>query len=197
MSQRDADQPLADALRADPAAALPELARRYEPALLGLAYGWLGGDRELACDAVQNMWVRVLRHGRGFNGRSGLRTWLYRILVNECHSIRWQAWRAERHIRLPASDSRGRVPQAGNTGSETTAPSPSDGIEQQEGLAELQRAVKALPEDQRSVVLLCYHADLRHEEAAEILQIPLGTLKSRLHAVLQALRARLRPEVTV
>lgn len=56
-------------------------------------------------------------------------------------------------------------------------------------------AVADLPEDKRTVVLLCYHQGMTHEQVAEILDVPLGTIKSRLHSALQQLRARLSPEV--
>ncbi|MCH8805838.1 MAG: hypothetical protein IH986_07100, partial [Planctomycetes bacterium] len=59
--------------------ALAALAQRHERALLGLAGGLLGGRRELACDAVQETWLRVIRYGESFNGRSSFKTWLYRI----------------------------------------------------------------------------------------------------------------------
>jgi RNA polymerase sigma-70 factor (ECF subfamily) len=60
----------------------------------------------------------------------------------------------------------------------------------------LRTAVGRLDEDRRLVVLLCYHAGMTHAQAAEILDLPLGTLKSRLHAALTELRAMLGAEVT-
>ena len=60
--------------------------------------------------------------------------------------------------------------------------------------AVVRRAVERLDDDKRFVVLLCYHAGLTHEQAAEILELPLGTLKSRLHAALTELRGVLAAE---
>ncbi len=80
------EQLLADFLAGE-RSALVELARRYEPPLLGLALGLLGGQRDLACDAVQETWLRVIRFGKQFAGRSRFRTWVYRIAVNQCHTL--------------------------------------------------------------------------------------------------------------
>src|SRR5262249_29261237 len=67
--------------------ALGELARRYELPLLGLACGMLGGRRDLAMDAVQETWMRVIRFHSNFNGRSSVKTWLYRIAINQCRNV--------------------------------------------------------------------------------------------------------------
>src|SRR5512139_3993128 len=68
-------------------AALGELARRYERPLLGLARGLLGGRDDLACDAIQETWVRVIRFAGQFAGASSFRTWVYRIAINQCRTL--------------------------------------------------------------------------------------------------------------
>ena len=80
------EQLLADFLTGD-RAALAELALRYEQRLLGLALGLLAGQRDLACDAIQETWLRVIRFGKQFAGRSSFKTWVYRIAVNQCRSL--------------------------------------------------------------------------------------------------------------
>src|SRR5262249_47470112 len=82
------DKALLDRFVAGGGGALGELAWLYERSLLGLAKGLLGGDADAACDAVQSMWVRVIRYGKGFEGNSTVKTWLYRILINECRTMR-------------------------------------------------------------------------------------------------------------
>lgn len=159
---------------------LAGLAARHERALLGLASGLLGGRRELACDAVQEAWVRVIRFAGQFNGRSSVKTWLYRIVVNQCRTLAAaQPAPASPLDALP-------VPSA--------ASDPEAPMQQVEASADLRRALDALSAEQRGVIALCYHTDLTHEDAAEVLEIPLGTLKSRLHAALGELRARLAKE---
>src|SRR5262245_49789742 len=66
---------------------LGELARRYELPLLGLTCGMLGGRRELAMDVVQETWIRVIRFAHTFNNASRVKTWLYRIAINQCRDV--------------------------------------------------------------------------------------------------------------
>lgn len=80
------DEQLLKAFTRGDRAALGELAKRHERALLNLAWGMLG-SRERAVDAVQETWLRVIRYAAGFNGNSSVRTWLYRIAVNQCRSM--------------------------------------------------------------------------------------------------------------
>lgn len=179
MTPEKTDEQLLADFTAGERAALGELAGRYERSLLGLAQGLLGGRPDLACDAVQETWLRVIRFGGQFMGRSTFKTWVYRIAVNQCGTL--QA------VRTPPTN-------------ETVSQSPEDGSipEQRLEAADqnhvVRRAVERLEDDKRSVVLLCYHAGLTHEQAAEILELPLGTLKSRLHAALAELRGTLAAE---
>jgi RNA polymerase sigma-70 factor, ECF subfamily len=154
--------------------ALGALAERYERPLLGLAKGLLGGDASAACDAVQSMWVRVIRYAKGFLGKSEVKTWLYRILINECRDMK-------RAREFPGTTTQLRLARDGRAHS----PVMSDGGD------ELQTALAKLVDERREVLLICYHAGMTHEVAAEVLEIPLGTLKSRLHAGLNELRLAL------
>lgn len=161
-------------------AALGELARRYERPLLGLALGLLGGRRDLACDAVQETWLRVIRFGRQFSGQSRFKTWLYRIGINQCRNLQSAAGRSAAGDGEPAL-----------AGKPTLDPAPEAVAARADQHDAVRRAVAHLPPDRQAIVLLCYHGGLTHVEAAEILELPLGTLKSRLHATLEELRATL------
>ncbi len=181
-------------------AALGTLAERYERPMLGLARGLLGGRHDAALDAVQDVWLRVIRHAAKFDGRSSVKTWLYRILMNRCHVLR-AASRRERPAADPHGDAAGAhghpasvAPGASNNvlGAPLEA-APLDTSADDETRAAVARHVAALPEGPRAVLLLCYHAGMSHPQAADILGIPIGTLKSRLHAGLAELRTRLAP----
>lgn len=161
------DEALLSAFLKGDRAALGELARRYERPLLGLAAALLDGRTDMACDAIQETWVRVIRFGARFNARSTFKTWLYRIAINECKSAK----------------ARTRAIEVG--GSEPTSMPPAP------DLGELREHLRALSPDRRIIILLCYHRGLTHEHAAEILGLPLGTLKTRLRAAMTDLRARL------
>ena len=181
LSSQSDEQLIARFARTGDQSALAELARRHEQSLLGLACGVLGGRRELAVDAVQETWMRVIRFGSSFTGRCSFKTWLYRIAINQCRNI------------LKRAKSQGQNELTVNEAIEKSAAERL--AERVETNHRLQRAVGELNEDRRMVLLLCYHRDMTHELAAEILEIPLGTLKSRLHAALTQLREILAVEI--
>ena len=121
--------------------------------------------------------MRVIRYGHSFNGRSGLKTWLYRITVNCC-----------RDIHSGTTPERRPYPKAQPA---VACPDPGQVPIIEERDDALYEAVGRLSDAGRELVLLCYHDGLTHKQAAEVLEIPLGTLKSRLHAVLEQLREHL------
>ncbi len=175
------DETLLDQFRDGDRSALGDLARRYEPALLGLASGLLDGRTDMARDAIQETWLRVIRFADKFDGRSSFKTWLYRIAINQCRTLK---------SRSPVS--RGvPAPLAAASEPATSAPATTTDY-----LSWLREQVSLLSPDKRTVVLLCYHEGITHQLAAEILEVPLGTLKSRLHAALTTLRAATASEVS-
>jgi RNA polymerase sigma-70 factor, ECF subfamily len=174
------DQLLARFVRGE-RSALEQLARRYEASLLGLACGMLGGRQDLARDAVQEVWIRVIRFAGTFKGNSSFKTWVYRIVLNQCRTLRKNG----RHLQVTAAEAAEATPVINHeTPSELSEPNHV-----------LQQAVDRLSDAKRDVLLLCYHRGITHEHAAAILSIPLGTLKSRLNAALTELRASLPAEV--
>ena len=110
-----------------------------------------------------------------------MKTWLYRIAINRCREMLAAKVRQDRVAARAA-------PEPGDAGDGDSA------MILGERDRALRSAVADLPEDRRVVVLLCYHAGITHPHAAEILGIPLGTLKSRLHAALAQLRRSLAQE---
>lgn len=157
--------------------ALGELARRYEGLLLGLCTGMLG-DRALAMEAVQETWLRVIRHSRTYDGRASVKTWVYQIAMNRCRDLgraRSSSKNRERvhHDRLQDARKAHVIPTASSID------------------PKLEAAVGALEEHQRETVILCYHRGLTHRQAAEVLGVPMGTIKSRLNKALEKLRESL------
>lgn len=143
------------------------LAERYERELLGLALG-LTGSADLAEEVVQDTWVRVLRSAKTFEGRSQVRTWLYRIVINRSRDVR------RREARLS------------NRSAAVAAAIPDQVFE--DDRRRIRQAIRSLPDQWREPLLLCHHADLTHVQAAEILGIPLGTLKTRIRAARKKLQ---------
>ena len=157
--------------------ALAALAGRYERRLLELASAVLGSP-DLAADAVQETWLRVVRYADGFNGRSSAKTWLYRIAVNQCRSML---------AARPAvvDETTDRPADASND--------PGHRAAERDDSERVKRAVERLSPALRETVLLCYTHGLTHAEAAEAMEVPIGTVKSRVHAALEELRKQLEP----
>lgn len=166
------------------------LASRHEVALLGLAKGLLGGSRTLATEAVQDAWVRVIRHAHTYDGRASVRTWLYRIVINRCRDVNARERRAATLARAFAVHRRPVGEAERSRGASVRAE--STGTVLSDDLAALLPALATLPEDRREVVVLVYGRGMTHEAAADVLAIPLGTLKSRLHAALRHLREQMK-----
>ena len=159
--------------------AMETLAGRYERLLLGVALG-LVGDEATARDCVQDAWVRVIRGAGTFRGEGGAKSWLVTVLVNATRDRgRREGRRREVHRSFAlAQDASGA----------DTASEPGDaGVRD----ATLRRALATLRDEDREVVLLCACRSLTHDEAADALGIPVGTLKSRLYRSLAKLRVEL------
>jgi RNA polymerase sigma-70 factor (ECF subfamily) len=165
------DEALLDSFAAGDAEALGRLAQRHERALLGLALG-LTGSRELAEVAVQDAWVRVIRSAAAFRGQSSVKTWMYRIVINRSRDLQKQE--------------SARPPVAASAVIEPATPELREAI---------RAALETLQPAHREAVLLCHHADLTHAQAAEVLNIPLGTFKSRVRTALGRLEQILGTEV--
>jgi len=159
-------------------AALGTLASRYETPLLGLAAGLVDGRVDLAKDAVQEAWLRVIRYGKTFRADCTLRTWLYRIVINRCRDLRQ---RPATHTATPNGTLH-------HPDTQSAVEPPQDTLTRESTNDQLRAALNTLSPQARLLLLLCYHRGLNHPQAAELLDIPLGTLKSRLSAALAELR---------
>lgn len=134
------------------------------------------GVRDATLDAVQEAWLRVIRRAGGFNGQSSVRTWRYRITVNECRRrVDVRPVAALDSLDLPGDARLDPARQAA-------------AADEQE---RVKRLVQRLSPPLREVVLLCYVHGLTHAEAADVLGVAPGTVKSRSHASLERLRKQL------
>src|SRR5207253_6884904 len=168
-----------------------ELVAEHQRMVVQLAVNLLG-DREEALDLSQEVFLRVFRTIHRFRGQSTLRTWIYRIAVNQARN-RHRFWR-RRHrndqISLDAHiAAHGEFPS-------TLGLRPDRVFEQKELGERLQRALDRLPFDQRTAIVLREIDGLSYEDIAFSLGVAIGTVKSRLTRARQALRADLRSERT-
>jgi RNA polymerase sigma-70 factor (ECF subfamily) len=157
--------------------AFEALAREAGGRLVGVAFRILR-DLPAAEDAAQQTLVTAWRELPGLREPERFEAWLYRILVRACaaEARRSGRWRAD--VRDVSPD----------------APVDTNEFRRVADRDELERGFRRLTSDQRAVIVLRYWRDLRQEEIAETLDIPLGTVKSRLHHATAALRAALEAE---
>ena len=162
-----------------------ELARRHLERLAGFLLG-ITGEREAALDLAQEAFVRVFKYRQRYRDSGRFSTWLYTIGRNlALNELRNRKLRP----RTLASESGERDPlSAVNSGGEGPARAAERG--------DLRQAVRAaileLPEAFRSVVVLCDLEERSYAEAAEILEVPIGTVRSRLSRARTQLEQRLR-----
>lgn len=182
------DEDLLARLRDGDREAFAPLVRRYERELFGYLRRYVGDD-DLADDVFQNTFLQVfLKIGQYEPGRPA-RPWLYAIATNQAiDALRRRARRtADRPAdTVSAPDEEGEprplfelLPAPGDA--------PPDAADRAEQREQVQAAVARLPELLRQAVLLVYFQGLKYQDAAEVLGIPVGTVKSRLHAALTKL----------
>jgi RNA polymerase sigma-70 factor, ECF subfamily len=162
--------------------AFGELVRRHRDRLWAVALRTLG-DREEAADAVQDALVSAFRAAHTFRGQSAVTTWLHRITVNACLD---RARKAASRKTAPVDDSE-RLDQLLEPHESAEAPA-----ERQELHRELLAALSTLPAEQRAALILVDMQAYPVAEAARILDVPTGTVKSRCARG----RARLLPLLT-
>ena len=168
-----------------------ELVCRYERELYSFLYRRFEGAT-LAEDAFQTAFLRVhLRAGQFEEGRK-FRPWLYTIATNSAvDMLRRGRRRPSASLNAPLGGDAGEDAQLLDT-LPTAGPLPSDRIEAQERAAECRQAVTRLPDRIRIVVELVFLQGLKYRAVAEVLSIPIGTVKSRLHQAMLKMRAQLK-----
>lgn len=168
-------------------AASAELVADHQRMVVQLAINLLG-DRDEALDLSQEVFLRVFRTIHRFRGQSSLRTWIYRIAVNQARN-RHRFWNRRHRADQVSLDEHvalhGEFLSAGDS-------TPDRVLAQKELAGRLQHALDNLPFDQRTVIVLREIDGLSYEEIAYSLGVAIGTVKSRLTRARQALRLELR-----
>jgi RNA polymerase sigma-70 factor, ECF subfamily len=172
--------------RGDPAA-FARLVALHESMVFNLSARLLG-DGEEARDVAQEVFLQVYRTLGRFEGRSSLKTWIYRIVVNQCHNRR-RFWHRRGRDREEALDE--GLPAPERSGAGEWQASPYQQAVQRERARRVQSALLGLRFDQRTVLVLREIEGLSCEEVATALGIPEGTVKSRLSRAREALREKL------
>ena len=179
-AQRSDEQLLAD-YRAGDKSSFSELVGRYQRELYHFLVRFLG-NRAAAEDVFQETFLQVHQSAEQFDPQRRFRPWLFTIAANKARDlIRSQARRPTNPLQAsisPGDDESGEfidLMQSANT-------TPSDPMEREELQRQVQTTVTSMPEHLREILLLSYFHQFPYKQISEILDIPLGTVKSRLHA---------------
>lgn len=187
MSQFADDQVLIERAQKGDRDALDQLIRKYEKRAYQYAYR-LTSNTDEACDVVGDAFVRIYSAMRNFKGNSAFTTWMYRILTNCFLDLR----KRERN-RPSVSLEAAMQTEDGLVERQFESDEPTADLiaERNQREATIERAVSLLPEYQRAMVTLYHAENLSYEEIAEALDLPIGTVKSRLNRARLSLREQL------
>src|SRR5579884_2870129 len=170
-------------------AAFDTLIRAYEKRVYNLAYR-LCGHYDEANDISIDALMRVFQSIHLFRGEANFSTWLFRIVTN-VYLDRRKRTRNKQHLSLEEYIELEENSVARQI--EDVAPTPSMVAEDKERQELLQQAISALPDYQRAMIVLYHKEGLSYEEIADVLGLPIGTVKSRLNRARLLLREKLEP----
>lgn len=188
-ASRQAELDLITGLQRGAESAYERLISLYQQPVYNLVYRLLN-DPSDACDVVQEVFVKIFRNIRSFRGQSSLKTWVYRIALNEAHNHRrWYGRHRRQEVELEREET-----GAGMSLQETLPDSGSTPFElalSAEAQRLLEDALQALSPAFREAVILRDLEELSYEEISDVAGINIGTVKSRILRGREALRREL------
>jgi RNA polymerase sigma-70 factor, ECF subfamily len=180
------------------------LIAHYHQPVYSLVYRMVNDPAD-AADTTQEVFLKVFRGIKRFNGSSSLRTWIYRIAVHEAsNQKRWWFRHKRKETSMETPHSNDAHSHSGDTAcltlentlmADVDESSPFEHMMHEEVRAKVECELREVPEPYRTAVLLRDIEGLAYEEIAEVLQVSLGTVKSRLTRGRDCLRKRLVPYV--
>ncbi len=179
------DEELVSACLDGEESAFDELVIRWDRKIRGAIYRIVGSEEE-ARDLCQEAFLKAYRHLGTFKKEARFSSWLYQIALNLCRD-RLRRRRGRTMVSLDDVDEDGRVMAE-------PGPSPFEITEGRDLGRRVAAAVAALPEEQREVIVLKEYQGLTFLEIAQVLDVPISTVKTRLYRGLVLLRARLERE---
>jgi RNA polymerase sigma-70 factor (ECF subfamily) len=171
------DNPLAIAAKNGDRDAFCELVRRYRPLAVSVVYR-MCGDAMLAEDAAQTAFLRAWEHLGSYQPRGSFRPWILRIAV---------------HVAIDALRSQKPEADLQEASEQPASDRVEESVERREQAGRVRQAVLDLPEASRMVLVLKEYQDCSYREISNILDIPVGTVMSRLHYARSVLMQTLRP----
>ncbi len=182
VSVQDPDKELIEKSQQGDRLAFDQLVLKYRNRVMGVATRMIG-DRVEAEDLAQEVFIKVYRALKGFQGASLFSTWLYRITANSCLNQR-----RRQNLEGQFSTSVNNPEQQLSDG----ASNPHTLLERKEIKITLEKAIQALAPEQRMVLILRDIEGLSYEEISDSLDLELGTVRSRLHRARLAVQTEIK-----
>ncbi|MGA8437166.1 MAG: sigma-70 family RNA polymerase sigma factor [Candidatus Sulfotelmatobacter sp.] len=184
-------------LKAGSETAYAWLIGEFQRPVYGLVYRMVSDPAD-AADTTQEVFLKVFRGMKHFHGESSLKTWIYRIALHESANRKRWWFRHKAHetsIEPVESDAAGNGDEVLRVALTDHHDSPFDNLAHRELQQRVDAELRRVAEPYRTTLILRDLEEMSYEEIAEILQISLGTVKSRLTRGRQALKKRLAPYV--
>ena len=173
-------------------AAFEKLVSRYQNKIMGYVGRMVNGDREEAEDVTQETFIKAYRSLDSFRGQASFSTWLYKIATNLCiDRARGKKRRPQQAFSL--DEPMDKDEEKGGREIPDSRYEPGQDVERDEMRRVVRETVAEMPEKMRQVLILCDLQGKPYEEIAQMLDVPLGTVKSRLFHARADLARRLRP----
>ncbi len=170
--------------------AFQELVERHKLSVLNLCYKFTNNSTD-AEDLAQDVFVRIFQAAKRYEPKASFTTWMYRIAANRCLNFQ----RRKKLLSFFSIDQNNhnkdsheyKVPEL------STTDRPDEDFEKKERQKLVQKAIRALPESQRMVVILYRYHELSYKEISNVLQISVSAVESRLHRAKHNLKNHLAP----
>jgi len=184
MATKQTDEQLVESAVSGNSEAFGEIVTRWDRKIFALCFGMLGREDE-ARDAAQEAFISAFRNLEKFRGDAKVSSWLHRIAVNQCLTVKRRTKTRSEDFLNDETDEESRV---------FVAParlSPLRTTERNERSDLVRNAVLSLPEDLRQVIVMKEFEEMTFQEISDVLELPLSTVKSRLYKALKQLRRKL------
>ncbi|MFT4625990.1 MAG: RNA polymerase sigma-70 factor (ECF subfamily) [Myxococcota bacterium] len=175
--------------------AYSEIVRRYQDRVFSQCLRWIG-ERQVAEEVAQDVFIALFRSLPKFRGDARLSTWIFRVVVNHCKNRRLYRRRRQHGKHEPLEGQRPDDPDAPKRQIADDSPGADAGIHRSEAEELVHTALAHLDDEQRQIVILRDVQDLSYQEISEILGLPRGTVKSRIHRARAQLATLLARRIT-
>jgi RNA polymerase sigma-70 factor (ECF subfamily) len=174
------DPELVERFKGGDRSAFNEIVRRYQHRVYTLSLRWMR-DEQVANEVAQDVFLALYRSLPKFRGEAQLSTWIYRVVIN--HFKNKRLYRSRRHVdRHEPLEGRGAIDDdAPKRQLPSTDALPDAAVHRSDAERLVRTALETLDDEQRRIILLRDVEDLSYEEIGELLDLPKGTVKSRLH----------------